>query len=134
MEVFRKKIVRGSIKHVESDTQRACIMWFRLQYRWPEYVIFSIPNGIRTSSFHQAAIAKAEGLLKGVPDLCVPLPRGNYHGLYIEMKSLTGRVDPDQRVMLDKLESEGYKTAVCRTLEEFQNVVQGYMALGRKVS
>ena len=44
-----------------------------------------VPNEGKRSP-QQGAKLKRMGMQKGFPDLVVPLPRGNYHGLYIEMK------------------------------------------------
>ena len=35
-------------------------------------------------------------MLSGVPDLFLPVPRNNFHGLYIEMKNEKGRVSVSQ--------------------------------------
>jgi len=34
----------------------------------------------------RGGMAKAEGVRKGIADTFLPVPRGNWHGLYIEMK------------------------------------------------
>lgn len=48
-------------------------------------LLFAIPNGgDRRPSV--AASLKAEGVRSGVPDLCWPVPRHQYAGLYIELK------------------------------------------------
>ena len=65
--------------------------------RWPELgMLFAVPNG-GDRNMLVAKKLKAEGVKKGVPDLCLPLPRGGYHGLYIEMKrQKNGRISPEQ--------------------------------------
>lgn len=48
-------------------------------------MVYAIPNG----GDRQASVAaslKAEGVKAGVPDLCYPVPRWQYAGLYIEFK------------------------------------------------
>lgn len=48
-------------------------------------LLFAIPNGgDRNPSV--AASLKAEGVRSGVPDLCWPVPRGVFAGLYVELK------------------------------------------------
>ena len=47
-------------------------------------------NGVKLSGT-QAKIAKGQGMLSGVPDLFLPVPKNGYHGLFIEMKSEKGR-------------------------------------------
>ncbi len=53
--------------------------------------IHAIPNGgSRGDSQKSRAIhggkMKAEGVRKGIPDIFLPWPSGNWHGLYIELK------------------------------------------------
>jgi len=72
----------------ESDHQIALFQWVSYQLkRYPELeLLYHIPNGgyrYKTT----ARRLKAEGVKAGVPDICLPVPRGGYHGLYIEMKA-----------------------------------------------
>ena len=65
----------------EADEQCAVI-------EYCEYLripVYHIPNG-GTRNKIEAANLKRQGVKSGVPDLCFPLARGKYHGLYIEMK------------------------------------------------
>jgi hypothetical protein len=68
--------------------------------RWPEHRILSIPNGARTNSIQQATKLKREGLRAGVPDLFIPALN-----VWIEMKTLKGKVSADQRDWIEYLES-----------------------------
>jgi len=55
----------------------------------------------------------------GLPDLTFPLPpTGQYCG--VELKSATGRVSAEQQATLDRLERNGARVAVVRSLEEFR--------------
>ena len=82
------------MKHVESKLQIECIKWFRLQYR--DKLIFAIPNGGRRGII-EATIMKKEGVLAGIPDLCIPVASFGYHALYIEMKTETGKLTESQK-------------------------------------
>ena len=80
-------------------------------------LLFAIPNGgIRDS--HTAGNLKMEGVRKGVPDLFFAFPTAHYHGLFIEMKYGKGRLSPEQKEMIEKLSSHGYRCAVCYGAEE----------------
>lgn len=70
-----KKSLPAPSEHAE---QVAFVKWFRLQY--PKVMIFAIPNGGARHAIVGAKL-KAEGVLPGVPDLCVPACN-----LWIEMK------------------------------------------------
>lgn len=72
---------------------------------------------------------RAEGVTAGVPDLFIAKACGHYHGLYIEMKNgKKGKVSEEQQKMMLRLESEGYKCEVTRSLEEFIGVVNNYFS------
>ena len=74
--------------------------------------IVHIPNEGKRSAAYGAKM-KRMGLRSGFPDLFVPLARGGYHGLFIEMKAEGGRATPDQKKWVDKLNSYGYRATVC---------------------
>lgn len=115
---------RKQSAHHESKLQQTCVQWFHLQY--PQYIIYAVPNGGYRNKL-EAAIMQGEGVLPGVPDLCIPVARCGYHGLYIEMKYGKNRLSDNQTEIIAKLTTEGYKCEVCYTLEEFMNVVNSYL-------
>lgn len=98
----------------EHDEQVALLKWCLLnQAKHPELArLFAIPNGGLRNKI-TAARLKAEGVQRGIPDLCLPVARGGFHGLYIEMKTATGRATPEQRDWLTWLAGEGYCVAIC---------------------
>ena len=113
------------MRDLEHKLQCLCVEWFR--YWYPKGTIFAIPNG-GARNVVTAAKLKAEGVLAGVPDLCVPMARGGFHGLYIELKNgKKGVVSERQRTIMDKLNDEGYKCVVCRSFEEFVQEINDYM-------
>ncbi len=71
----------------ELTEQQAVMEWAEYQTgRYPELkLLYHIPNEGKRSVVNGANLKKA-GLKKGVPDLCLPVAKGNYHSLYIEMK------------------------------------------------
>jgi len=84
----------------EHDEQVGFINWFRAKY--PSVLIFAIPNGEKRA-ISVAKRLKAEGVVRGVPDLYVPAWK-----LWIEMKRASGgRLSPDQKEMINYLESIG---------------------------
>ena len=109
----------------EHEIQVACVNYFRLRY--PKGLIYAIPNGGQRNVI-VASKLKAEGVLSGVPDLHIPMAKKGYNGLYIELKNgKTGKVSENQKTIMDKLQSEGYRCEVCRSFYEFKNVVDDYM-------
>jgi hypothetical protein len=81
--------------------------------------------------FKIAAKLKAEGLKVGVPDLCWPIARGGYHGLFIEMKRREGGVpSKEQKWWIDHLAEQGYLARVCYGSQQAIETIQKYLAGG----
>ena len=112
----------------ESQEQQSLFAWwFWSASRWPDAVMFAIPNG-GWRSLRTAARLKAEGVLAGVPDIFLAAPRGSSHGLFIEMKRVHGgTVSKAQRVVMARLEAAGYACRVCRGFAEAREAVEGYL-------
>jgi len=113
------------MKQTEHEIQVACVNYFRLRY--PKGLIYAIPNGGQRNVI-VASKLKAEGALSGVPDLHVPIAKKGFHSLYIELKNgKAGKVSDNQKAIMEKLKSEGHRCEVCRSFDEFRNVVNDYM-------
>ena len=93
---------------------------------YPEIVCFAIPNGGRRGKT-EAAIMKSEGVLAGVADLFIMKPSGGYSGLFVELKSETGRQSPAQKEFELKCRKFGYSYCVCRSLDEFIVLIRQYL-------
>lgn len=113
------------MKELEHQLQVSCIKWFRLQHRGR--LIYAIPNGSKRNII-TATKLKAEGVTSGIPDLHIPVPNRFYHGLYIEMKVKPNSPTLSQREMMSKLHANGYKCAVCYSLDQFIEVVNQYLS------
>jgi hypothetical protein len=115
-------------KRSEHAEQTALMTWCRYnRARWPELdLLYAIPNG----GHRHIAVAgkmKAEGVRRGVPDLCLPVARGLWHGLYIELKTSTGRTTPEQREWIARLQGQGYRVEVCKGWPAAAAVIEDYM-------
>ena len=103
------------------------VLLFRWMALYPELeCAFAIPNG---GHRHKAVAAKlkAEGVKRGVPDIFIPIPRDEYHGLFIEMKAKKGSLSDAQRCYRSILSGYGYRVDVCKGFEAAQEVIRGYM-------
>lgn len=126
----------------EDNEQKAIITWARWQ---PvaliglagviaDYLHHSPNGGARTA--REGKKFKQMGTLSGFPDLFLFIPRGGYHGLFIELKTpkgktatgktrQAGRLQETQEVMLNRLDKAGYKAVVCyganNAIEEIKN-------------
>lgn len=128
VEAFREacaKRDRGKAAVSEHALQVACMQWLRWVH--PEVFCYAIPNGgYRTK--RTAGIMHEEGVTPGVPDLHIPMPRGGYASLYIEMKNgKAGRVSERQQAMIERLRGYGNKVVVCRTEEDFRTAIEEYI-------
>ncbi len=56
------------------------------------------------------------------------MPRGGFHGLYIELKSLTGYASREQRQFIANVRRHGYRAEVCRGWEQAWAVIRDYLA------
>lgn len=93
---------RSSDKYVSSEYMEQCgfITWWK--YKFPEVLIFHIPNGEFRSPSTASRLKKA-GVVPGIPDLFCPAMR-----LWIEIKREDGgKVSNEQKRIHQYLESIG---------------------------
>jgi hypothetical protein len=88
----------------------------------------AIPNGIRMMRWNALKSYGALGFRKGMPDIYYFKPNAGFHGLFIELKSQrqSAKVFGTQREMLNLLEENGYKTAICHGYEEAICAINNY--------
>ena len=114
------------MRHIESNTQIACVKWFRLTFPMFSGLLIAVPNGGARNKV-TGAILKAEGVVPGVSDLIFLLPNKNYHGLCIEMKTKTGRQSDSQKQWENLIKVVDYDYAIVRTFEEFQKLIWDHL-------
>ena len=89
--------------------------------------LYAIPNGGKRPK-SVAKTMKRTGTKRGVPDICLPVPKGKYHGLYIELKRIKdGRLSTEQRQWLRDLDENGYKAVMCKGWQEAVHVLVNYI-------
>ena len=98
----------------ESTEQQALFQWAEFAAKkTPELkLMFAIPNGGKRN-ITTAARLKKEGVKSGVPDICLPVPCGEFHGLYIEMKIGKNKPSMNQLWLSEQLQGQGYRVDVC---------------------
>lgn len=114
----------------EYQHQKAVIDWsLSVRDKYPDLkLLHHIPNGGRRDPI-EAKHLKDTGTKRGVPDLCLPVPRGQYHGAYIEMKTETGTESADQIWWREQLTAQGYFATVCHGYESAVRVIEWYLNL-----
>ena len=121
----------------EDQVQQALFVWAAWASATDERYLsldtmFAIPNGGKRSKA-TAALLKRTGVKAGVPDILLPVARGGYHGLFIELKrEKGGHVSPAQESFMEKLMAQGYKCEVCRGFDSAVACIQEYMTGGEK--
>lgn len=91
-------------------------------------LLFHIPNGgsrDRREAFH----LKQQGVKAGVPDLFLPVARGGFHGLFIELKVKGNRPSEEQKKWIADLNAEGYRAVVCYGFDEARATIEGYLGI-----
>ena len=115
----------------EGEEQEALFEWAEtMEYMYPELrALYHITNeGKRSKS--TGARLKREGLREGVSDICLPVKRGSYGSLYIELKRRKGsRVSDEQRDWIDLMWELGNAAYVCYGWEEARERIEGYLKL-----
>ena len=74
---------------------------------------------------------KAEGVKSGVSDICLPVRRGEWSGLYIELKKEGGKPSPEQLEFGEFVKTQGYGFIVCYGWQEAVKVIKDYMTWGQ---
>lgn len=73
---------------------------------------------------------RASGARKGVPDIEIMVAMAPYHGMFIEMKApRSGRLSPEQRARLARLNARGYRAVVAYGWIEAGQVLCAYLDL-----
>lgn len=116
----------------ETRHQINVIKWSQqpsIRSKWPELALLYHIKNETTEGKERVAVDRSMGVKKGVPDLCLPVPRGKYHGLYVELKNETGRTSEAQEWWGEKLLGQGYMWEVCRGWQSAVRVLEWYMSL-----
>jgi hypothetical protein len=118
------------MKKIEFQNQAALVAWANTRATLqPELrFLFHVPNG---GSRHpiEAANLKRIGVRRGLPDLCLPVKRREYIGLWIEMKAPDGRSSPEQREWHEFLRREGHRVEVCHDWIAARDIIIEYLAV-----
>lgn len=88
--------------------------------------MFAVPNGGHRN-IQTARSLKAEGVTSGVSDLLLLVPKRDYHGLCVEVKTPVGRQSENQKNWQRTIEAQGYKYCIVRSLDEFAELVRWYL-------
>ena len=125
---YARKVPAESVPP-EGEEQRQLFEWANFfSAAMPELeLLYHIPNG-GSRNKAEAAKLKREGVKPGVPDLCLPVPRFGFNGMYIELKRRKGgQVSAGQKRWIEKLQQQGYRAVVCRGWKEAAAAIANYL-------
>lgn len=119
----------NQVSATERDEQAALFEWIDWNANAiPELKLaFAVPNGQ-----YRRGQAMEPGLKAGVPDICIPVPRGRYHGVFIELKVGNNTATKLQAEWLFALSAQGYFTKVCYGFDDARATIEGYLSMGRR--
>lgn len=125
-------------RYEEAEMERALHRWWNSTHKAfgvPSQLLFKVTNeGAR--GIVGGRLAKLAGMKKGAPDQILAWPRWNKdvlgsgcweHGLFLELKRKDGVVSDEQTEFHSALTNAGYRTAVCRSLNECINAITSYL-------
>lgn len=112
----------------ESGNQEALFQWAELNaVHMPELeFMHHVPNGGKRDRMTAISL-KRQGVKAGVPDIALPAPRADYHGLYIELKAGKNKATENQRRWLKYLADHNYYAAVCYGWRAAADLITTYL-------
>jgi hypothetical protein len=114
-------MIMATIKEEEIEQIKALdCLW----HYYPKIACYAIhiANQRKTNWFN-ANHLKRMGVKKGVPDLFFPKPKGQYHGLWIEVKSKTGKPSKEQIAFMDTAKSDMYWASFAYGAQDVVDIV-----------
>lgn len=112
----------------EVQEQATLFKWtLSVRQQYPELKLLHHIKNETTGGARQVAVDKSQGVKPGVPDLCLPVARRGYHGLYIEMKTENGRTSDAQDWWIEQLNAQGYFAEVCHGWQSAVKVIEWYL-------
>lgn len=114
----------------EKVEQMAVFRWAEMSKgKFPDLKwLFAIPNG-GSRHFLEAVSLKKEGVKPGVADICLPVARGGFHALYIELKRREGsKTTEDQKEFMHDMTAAGNKAVITFGWEEAIEVLKEYLS------
>jgi hypothetical protein len=119
-------------RDLEHQEQVALFNWSKLDcHKHPELkLMFAIPNGGQRNII-VASKLKAEGVKAGVPDICLPVARQGFSALYIELKAIKGRMQPNQIEWQTALNEAGNMAVTCHGWVAARETILAYLNGGK---
>lgn len=114
----------------EASEQEHLFEWAAyMSGKYPELkLMHHIPNGGSRNSA-EAANLKRQGVKAGMPDIFLPVARGGFHGLYIELKAGKNKPTEKQKNWIAALCKQKYAAVVCYGWGQASEIIQSYLKM-----
>lgn len=130
----RKKRNQKPPLPLEGKEQEALFEWSNFaEGRYPELALLHhVPNGGKRTPWEGQAF-KRRGVKPGVPDLDLPVARGGFIGLRIELKRVGEgkRTTAEQDWWIHHLRYQGHQVLVCEGWEAAKKAIVKYLEIER---
>lgn len=113
----------------ESEEQQALFDWINLNKgHYPELKLMHHTPNEGKRSVSTGARMKREGLISGVPDIHLPVAKGKYHSLYIELKRVkNSKISKEQEEFIRLLNMYDNFAIICYGWEQAIKVIEWYL-------
>jgi len=110
----------------EDATQINLLNWLRFNYPdiWEDTI--HIANQ-RSTSIQYGKLLKKMGVKPGVSDLFVAVPKGNFSGLWLELKEGEGKPSKKQQNFLARMTARGYVAVCVVGLDAAKAAIEAYL-------
>jgi len=134
--MLRQGAKRGVTRKPRDDPEHRNQVWL---FQWvaanlrkyPDLeCLYAIPNGGQRNKA-VAAKLKAEGVKSGVSDLHLPVARGGFCGLWIELKIEPNKPTKAQIQWLESMRAQGHDVDACYGWNESRQRIEDYLKLPR---
>ena len=115
----------------EDFLQRDCAEFAKkilLKHSLPQELFFHCPSEGQRKPQYLAKL-KLMGFRAGIADCVFLIPKGEYHGLMIELKAASKGPSNEQKLFLDACASVGYLALVVNDFETFCECLTKYLEL-----
>lgn len=139
LRAMRSDAASATVKRKHTDhegtEQKHLLSWMKVNnnpvIRSMAEVVYHVPNG-GTRNGREAANLKEQGTRAGVSDLVIPMARGGYFGLYLELKATpphNSMLAESQQGWLLKVHRNGYAAALAVGKAEAQEIIDRYASM-----
>ncbi len=73
-------------------------------------------------------LLKRKGVKPGVSDNFIAIPRGTFHGMFVELKIWPNKPTPLQELFINNMQSKSYYCVVAYSCEEAKLMINDYLS------